>query len=76
MEHNIKKTYTNGTVTIIWEPGKCIHSAICKKGLPDVFKPVEKPWIQMGEEKSEKIAEQVKKCPSGALNFFYNNEKK
>jgi len=72
MEHHIKKEYSNGTVTITWEPAKCIHSAICRKGLPHVFKPTEKPWIQMGEVNSEAIVEQVKKCPSGALGHYYN----
>lgn len=42
--------------------------------MPHVFKPAEKPWIQMGETDSEKIIDQVKKCPSGALGYFYNNK--
>ena len=32
-------------------------------------------WINPHGASSEKIIEQVKKCPSGALSFFYNNEK-
>ncbi len=72
MEHHIKKQYSNSTVTITWEPSKCIHCGICKKGLPDVFKPTEKSWIQLGDTNSEAIVEQVKKCPSGALGFYYN----
>ncbi len=74
MDRHIKKEYTNGTVTITWEPGKCIHSAICKGGLPNVFKPAERPWIQMGDVNSETIVEQVKACPSGALGFYYNKK--
>jgi uncharacterized Fe-S cluster protein YjdI len=76
MKHNIKKEYSNGIVTIKWDPDKCIHSGICKNGLPHIFKPMEKPWIQMGDTNSETIVEQVKKCPSGALLSHYNNEKK
>lgn len=68
------KKYTNGIITITWEPTKCIHSAICKNGLPGVFKPMERPWIQMDETESEQIVEQVKQCPSGALGYFYNNK--
>ena len=64
-----KKEYTNGEVTIIWEQEKCIHSANCVKGLPQVFKPREKPWIQMGATPSEEISAQVAKCPSGALTM-------
>lgn len=65
----MKKEYTNGEVTIVWEQEKCIHSAVCVKGLGEVFKPREKPWIQMGAVSSEDIAEQVRKCPSGALSL-------
>jgi uncharacterized Fe-S cluster protein YjdI len=39
-------------------------------GLPTVFKPKEKPWIQLGDEASEEIARAVKRCPSGALSLL------
>ena len=74
---NIKKTYTNGEITIVWKPGLCIHSTICWKGtegLIDVFNPREKPWIKMNGATTERIIGQVKKCPSGALSFYYNQE--
>jgi len=76
MERHVKKEYTNGTITVKWDSAKCIHSGICRRGLPAVFKPAEAPWIQMGDTDSEKIAEQVKQCPSGALSFYYNKDKK
>lgn len=72
MENDIKKEYSNGKVTITWEPGKCIHSTNCKTGLPQVFKPMERPWIQLGNVDSEVVVNQVKQCPSGALGYFYN----
>lgn len=59
-----------------WKPHKCIHSERCYKGLPEVFKPKERPWVQPGNAKSETIVNQVKKCPSGALDFYYNEEGK
>jgi uncharacterized Fe-S cluster protein YjdI len=68
------KEYTNGEVTVTWEPEKCIHSAICVKGLPDVFKPNEKPWIKIDAASTEAIVNQVKQCPSGALGFYMTNE--
>jgi len=67
------KNYTNNEVTIVWEPEKCIHSAICVKGLPDVFKPKEKPWIKMDAASTEALINQVKSCPSGALSFYMND---
>lgn len=65
----MKKEYTNGEITVIWQADKCIHCANCAKGLPQVFKPREKPWIQMENASSEQIAAQVAKCPSGALSL-------
>lgn len=73
---DITKKYTNGEVTIVWKPETCIHSTLCWKGadgLKDVFNPAEKPWIKPEGASTERIVEQVKKCPSGALSFYYNN---
>jgi len=68
------KEYTNGEVTVVWEPEKCIHSAICAKGLPNVFKPRERPWVKIDASNSDTIINQVKRCPSGALRFYMNAE--
>ncbi len=79
MEKDITKKYTNGEVTIVWKPGMCIHSTICWKqatGLPQVFNPRERPWIKAEGASSARIVEQVEKCPSGALSFFFNEEDK
>jgi len=73
----LMKTYTNGTITVVWKPGICIHSTICWKeatGLPSVFNPRGRPWIQMEGSDTEKITTQVQKCPSGALSFYFNDE--
>lgn len=67
--------YTKEEITVIWQPAKCIHSAICFKGLPGVFDPRRKPWIEMENATAEEIIEQVKKCPSGALSFTRNEVK-
>ena len=66
--------YTNGDVTIVWKPDTCIHSTLCWKGLKEVFNPAERPWIKPEGAATEKIIEQVRKCPSGALSYFMNNE--
>ncbi len=70
-----KMNYTNGEVTIVWEPEKCIHSAVCVKGLPDVFNPKEKPWIKINAASTEALVNQVKACPSRALSFYMNDKK-
>jgi uncharacterized Fe-S cluster protein YjdI len=66
--------YTNNEVTVLWKPKICIHSGICWKGLIEVFKPKEKPWIKMDEATTERIIEQVRQCPSGALSYYLNTE--
>lgn len=69
-----EKKYTNGEITVVWKPESCIHSKNCWKGLITVFNPKDKPWIKMDGASSERIIEQVKKCPSGALSFFLNDD--
>jgi len=64
--------YTNGEVTIIWQPDLCKHSGVCVRGLPKVFDPKRKPWIDISQSNTFHITEQVKKCPSGALSFLMN----
>ena len=66
---NMIKEYSNDEITILWEPSKCCHSGNCARGLPSVFKPRDKPWIQMSGAGSEEIRATVAKCPSGALSI-------
>ena len=77
-KNNIKKEYSNGEVTIVWQSGLCIHSTKCWKGqagLPQVFNPAEKPWIKPEGASTERIIAQVKQCPSGALSYYMNTGK-
>ena len=68
-----KKEYSNGEITVVWEGDKCIHSKNCWNGLGSVFKPNEKPWIQVEGASSEEIMAQIDKCPSGALSYYKND---
>jgi uncharacterized Fe-S cluster protein YjdI len=65
--------YSNNDITVVWKPGICIHSCSCWKGLPEVFQPQNRPWIEMENSSTEKIIEQVRQCPSGALSYFMND---
>jgi len=71
---DITKKYSNGEVTIVWQPNKCIHSAVCFKGLGEVFHPRELPWITPEKSTTGKIVEQIKKCPSGELSYYMNKD--
>ncbi|MFZ5553319.1 MAG: (4Fe-4S)-binding protein [Bacteroidota bacterium] len=70
----IKKEYSNGEITVVWQSSLCTHSACCVKGLPQVFQPKERPWVKIDAASSAETEEQVKKCPSGALSFYYNKK--
>ncbi|HRD58641.1 MAG TPA: (4Fe-4S)-binding protein [Ferruginibacter sp.] len=72
----ITKRYTNGELSIVWQPDRCIHSKKCWKGLPQVFNPNEKPWIKADAASNEAIIQQVSQCPSKALSYFMNNDLK
>ena len=66
------KTIRYGTeeVTVEWKPELCQHSTRCWKQLPQVFKPSQKKWIEPDGAPKERLEEQVKRCPSGALVFI------
>jgi putative redox protein len=70
-----KINYANDEITVVWKKEFCQHSGRCWSQLPEVFDYRIKKWVNPNGASSEKIIEQVKKCPSGALTYFYNNKK-
>ena len=68
--------YANDKITVLWKPDFCQHSTRCWSQLPQVFKPTMKKWIDPNGAPPSRIQEQVAKCPSGALIFLSNIEKK
>lgn len=64
--------YSKDNITVVWQPELCKHSGICFKGIPLVFDPRRKPWIDMNQAETDKIIEQVKQSPSGALSIKQN----
>lgn len=65
----ITKEYTNGEITVTWEPKKCIHAGVCVKKLPNVYNPKAKPWITIENATSQELKDQIDQCPSGALGY-------
>ncbi len=72
MSHAGIRHYTNGEVTVVWNPEICRHSGICARGLPRVFDPKRRPWIELDHADTATITAQVDRCPSGALSWFKN----
>ena len=66
---SVIKRYTTDDTTIVWQSAMCTHSKKCFAGLPEVFNPKNRPWVQLDESTVEKIVAQVKQCPSGALSI-------
>ena len=70
---SVKKEYSNGEVTIVWQNALCTHAANCVHGLPDVFDSQKNPWINAQGATTAEIISQVKQCPSEALSFYLNS---
>lgn len=71
-ENRIIKKYKKDALTILWEPKKCIHAAVCVKELPEVYDPKGKPWIKPENASIAKLKSQIDMCPSGALSYEEN----
>ena len=75
MASGVVKRYSNGEITVIWQPDLCCHSTICYTELPSVFDPSSRPWIRPHNAKSDQIIKIVKACPTDALMYEVDQEK-
>lgn len=62
-------TYQGKDIVVKYDVARCIHAAECSRGLPEVFDPAAKPWIKPDGASSDKVAEVIARCPTGALSF-------
>lgn len=60
--------YEGDSITVRYEPKRCIHAAECVRGLPAVFNPEQRRWIAPENGALEAIVEVIGRCPSGALS--------
>ncbi len=54
---------------VLWQSELCTHCKNCFRGLPQVFDPEKRPWVNTAGATVEEIVEQVAMCPSGALSI-------
>ena len=67
-------TYDGDEVTVTWDRERCIHAEACVKGLPDVFDPERRPWIEPDQADPDAVEAVVPRCPTGALHITRNGE--
>lgn len=66
-----RRDYSTEEITVHWNAARCIHSARCLQGLPEVFDRGARPWIRPDRAAAERIAEVIERCPSGALHYTW-----
>ncbi len=65
----VAKEYRTKQIVVSWAPERCVHSANCLRGLPQVFDARRRPWIAIEAASADDIARVVETCPSGALSY-------
>jgi uncharacterized Fe-S cluster protein YjdI/CDGSH-type Zn-finger protein len=65
----VVKEYSSPVVTVTYDAARCRHFAECVRGLPAVFDPTTRPWIQPSNADAARVAEVIRRCPTGALQY-------
>jgi len=63
------QVYETPGITVTFNPAVCRHTGICLRGLPAVFDVREKRWVRPELASADEVAAQVRRCPSGALQY-------
>ena len=68
-ERGPRRVYAGDGIEVFWEPKLCIHVRNCVRGLPGVFDPERRPWVEVDAAEADAIAATILTCPTGALHF-------
>lgn len=71
----VTRTYSNGEISVLWQPAKCNHNGNCWRSLPKVFDPKARPWVNIQAADSASIAKVVEECPTGALTVTWEKKR-
>lgn len=63
------RRYSGQGIEVTYDATRCIHYAECVRGLPAVFDTQKRPWIQVDNAAASEVAEVVRRCHSGALQY-------
>ena len=61
------RPYRGSELTVEYDARRCIHAAECVHGLPGVFDPKRRPWIDPDGGQAAAVRAVVSRCPTGAL---------
>ena len=61
--------YEADGIAVTYEARRCIHAKECVQGLPAVFDPKRKPWVDPLAAKADAVARVIERCPTGALKY-------
>ena len=70
---NEVKVYKAPGVAVQFNAARCIHAAECVHGLPGVFDPKARPWIQPAKASADEVLAVVARCPTGALQATHDD---
>lgn len=68
------RTYDRAELSVVWDAGRCIHTAKCIQALPQVFDPQARPWVKVDAAPAADVAAAVRACPTGALRYETHDE--
>lgn len=69
-----ENVFSNDEITVTYSPRCCSNAGICAKQLSNVFRDSVIPWIDLDGAQTNEIINQIRKCPSGALQFYRKKE--
>jgi CDGSH-type Zn-finger protein/uncharacterized Fe-S cluster protein YjdI len=61
--------YSSEEIEVSYDLVRCIHAEECVHGLPQVFNPKKRPWIEPNQASADELADVIMRCPTGALHF-------
>lgn len=66
--------YKNRDISVTFDAKRCINSQLCAKGLSSVVRNSIIPTGDVEAAESQRILNQIRKCPSGALKATMNKK--
>jgi CDGSH-type Zn-finger protein/uncharacterized Fe-S cluster protein YjdI len=61
--------YIGENVRVTFDAKRCIHARECVRGLPAVFDPQRRPWVDPDRADVDDLAAVIERCPTGALHY-------